>query len=81
MSPARYREMYLNVKNLRDNIRKSESLAWQILAHPEATDEQVLEVHRMVVKNRQQYARMLEGLVEAQRRAKNWQYDPLNLRL
>lgn len=77
---ATYREIYQNALQLRNDIRKSEALAWAILAHPDATANNVMQVHEMVVRNRAEYRKVYESMLKLGA-GRTGALDPLNLQL
>lgn len=78
LTAAKRREIQLSMKALDDRIRRMQSVAWQMLSHPDATPEQLRELHEQAVRVTQSRNAQRDALMKAGAFPESWQtiYTP-----
>lgn len=82
MDKPKYIDAYKNARDLRDHIRKSDALVIELMAHPAATANSIMEMHEKMVRGRKHYREILRLLtVWADKIRVSPRYDPRDLEL
>lgn len=72
MSEQKAEVLYRSLRDLRGLIWQSDAKVLQLMAHPDATANQIMQMHDMMVRSRQGYRETHARTLEAVKRSYRW---------